>query len=133
MGKMYTAIISLVFIDILFLITGQLGVESFSSLIINAILDPSSITISTFWTATIGAGGLGALAAIVGVTVGALISATNVLVFLPLGLVFALLIGDYLTIFNNLSSSNPILATIVMVPIMMAFIFTVIEWVRAKD
>ncbi len=97
------------------------------------INDPTTITFSTFWDAMIGATGLGALVAVVGVTVGAIISATNVLVFLPLGLVFAVLIGDYLTIFNTLRDSNPVLATLVMIPVMVVFILTIIEWVRAKD
>lgn len=133
MGKMVWAVLTLVVIDILFLVTGQLGVTSGSSLIINAILDPSSISFSTFWDAMIGEAGLGALAATVGVTVGALISATNVIVFLPMGFVFALLIGDYLTIYNLLNAHNPVLATMVMVPVMMVFILVIVEWVRAKD
>ncbi len=133
MGKMVLAVLTLVVIDIFFLVTGQLGVTSTSSLIINAILDPSNITFSTFWDAMIGTAGLGALAATAAVTVAALISATNVIVFLPLGLVFAVLIGDYLTIYNILNNYNPILSKIVMVPIMMVFIMVVIEWIRAKD
>lgn len=133
MAKMLWAVMTLIIIDILFLVTGQLGVESVTSLISNAILDPSSITFSTFWTAMIGDGGIGAIAVGVGVTVGSLISATNVIVFLPMGLVFAVLIGDYLTIYNLLADSNPVLATMIMVPVMMAFIITVVEWIRAKD
>lgn len=130
---MVFAVITLVIIDILFLVTGQLSMESFSSLTINAILDPSSITFSSFWDAMIGKGGLGALVAVVGVTVGTILSATNVLVFLPLGFVFAVLIGDYLTVYGLLNANNPVLATMIMVPVMMAFILTIIEWVRAKD
>ena len=43
------------------------------------------------------------------------------------------MIGDFVTIYLNLAAHNTILATIVMVPIMVAYVLTVIEWVRAKD
>ena len=133
MVKLVHAVLTLVIIDMLFMVTGQLDLNSTSSLIIGMINDPTTITFSTFWSAMIGVTGLGALVATAGVTIGSIISATNVLVFLPLGLVFAVLIGDYLTIYNTLRDSNPVLATLVMIPVMVVFILTVIEWVRAKD
>lgn len=134
MGKLTYMIVALVVVDILFLITGQLGLDSATSLIANAIQDPSSIEVSTFWNAMIGGStGIGTLVAATGVTVGALFGGTNVLVFLPLALVFAVLISDYISIYNSLASYNVVLATLIMVPVMMAYILYVIEWLRAKD
>lgn len=133
MGKLVQMMMILVVIDILFLVTGQLGQTSPSAFMINLISDPTNITASQFWNVLISGGGITTLLATTGVIIGALISATNIIIFLPMGIILASLIGDYVTLFLTLSSHNPVFATIVMVPLMVAYIITVIEWIRAKD
>lgn len=133
MGKLVQMMIILVVIDILFLVTGQLGQGSPSAFMINMILDPANITASQFWNVLISGGGITTLLATTGVIIGALLSATNIIIFLPMGIILANLIGDYVTLFLNLNSHNPVFATIVMVPLMVAYVITVVEWIRAKD
>ncbi len=133
MGKLINIIMILVFIDIIFLVTGQLNVNSGSSLIINSILDPTTINVQNFWQTIIGKNGLQTLLITGGAFVGALVTATNVLVFTFVALGLALLIGDFMTIYNTLAPLNPVLAIMVMAPLMIYFTFLILEWLRVKD
>ncbi len=136
MGKMINLVVILIFMDLLFLITGQMGQDSLSSLTLTAIENPELFLESSFYRNLISGDASGSLTSLLiagGVTVASLISATNVIVFLPMGLVLALLIGDFLSIYNVINAFNPVLSKLIMAPILIIFALTVIEWVRAKD
>lgn len=133
MGKLVTYLIILIFIDILFLITGQLGTDSLTSLISTAIQDPSIITTSSFQGTLIGTAGLTGLIAAAGVIVGLFFSATNVALFIPMAIALSLLMGDFLTVYNILRAQNFVLATVIMAPIMFIFYLIIVEWLRNRD
>lgn len=132
MGKLVTYLSILITVDLLFLITGQLGLTSPTSIIINAFLNPESITSSQLWILFI-TGGIGLLTAAVTVAVGIVTRSFDLVAFIPMALALAALIGDFVTIFVYLSSFNIVLATLVMAPIMMLFALTIVEWLRGKD
>lgn len=131
MGKLVSFIIMLVVIDLLFLITGQLGLDSPSSLILDIIQDPSTITQTSFWTVLIT--GVTLLAAVGGVVAGIVTRSSDVTIFIVMGSALALLIGDFAAIYILLANSNRILATIIMSPILIIFSLVIIEWIRGKD
>ena len=131
MGKMITFLSILIFVDILFIATGQLAIESTGSLIASAILNPESLKDSNFWLSFIT--GLSALAVATVVVVGLITKPSDITIFIGMGLTLSVLIGDYISIFSYLRDANPLLATILFAPIMIIFGFVVLEWVRGKD
>ena len=131
MGKLISFIIMLVVIDLLFLITGQLTLDSPSSLIINVIQDPSTIVQTNFWTILITS--IGLLAVTTAVIAGIVTRSSDVVIFITMGTALALMIGDFAVIYNHLASINRPFATIIMSPILLIFTFIIIEWVRGKD
>lgn len=133
MGKLVTYLSILIFIDILFLITGQLDLSSGTSIVTGAILNPSSFKTSVFFFLFLGVAGIASLVAQSGVTTNIIISATNVLAFTAMAISMTGLLGDFITIFNTLSTYNFVLAVVIMAPIMMLFAVTLTEWLRGKD
>ncbi|KKN69654.1 hypothetical protein LCGC14_0439570 [marine sediment metagenome] len=133
MGKLVTYLSILIFIDILFLITGQLDISSGTSVITGAILDPSAFKTSVFFLIFLGVAGIAGLLATSGVTTGTLVTATNVLAFILMATAMIGLLGDFITVFVYLNSQNPVLAKVVMAPIIMLFAVTIAEWLRGKD
>ena len=132
MGKLINLIMILVFVDMMLLLTGQLGMNSPSSIFFQFILDPTNITSSQFYKLFI-AVGVVALVGTGGVIVGSLISATNVLAFAGMAVVLATLVGDFSTVYTRLYQESPILSTLIMVPIIVTFIMVITEWLRGKD
>lgn len=133
MGKLVSYISILVAIDLLFLITGQLGTDSTTSIIIGSILDPSSITFANLWKTLILAAGIGGLTLAAGVFTGIISRASEVIIFIPIALGLSVLVGDFISVFNYLRSFNLVLATLVMAPIIIIFVVTILEWLRGKD
>ena len=133
MGKLVSMLSILIFIDILFLVTGQLDVSSSTSVVTGAILDPSLFKTTKFFALFLGVVGIGGLIATSGVTTGTLASATNVLAFGAMAFAMIALFGDFLTIYLMLRVHNEVLAIIVMAPIIMIFAVIIAEWLRGKD
>lgn len=133
MAKLQTYLGILIFIDILFIITGQLDLNSNLSIVTGAILNPSAFKTSVFFVLFLGAAGIGAIVAKSGVSTGLLFSATNVIVFTAMTLAMIGLIGDFIAIFVTLNSHNTVLATVIMAPVIMLFAVTLAEWLRGKD
>ncbi len=131
MGKLVSFIIILIVIDILFLITGQLTLDSPSSLIINVIQDPSTIVQASFWTILVT--GMSLLTAAAAVFAGFATKNSDITIFIVMGSGLALLIGDFAVIYNHLASFNKPLAVLIMSPILLIFTLVIIEWVRGKD
>ena len=121
----------LVVIDLLFLITGQLTLDSPSSLIINVIQDPSIITQTSFWTILIT--GISVLAVTTAVIAGIVTRQSDIIIFVTMGVALALMIGDFAVIYNHLASINRPLATLIMSPVLIIFSLIIVEWVRGKD
>lgn len=133
MGKLVTYLSMLIFVDMLFLITGQLDVNSASSIVTGAILNPTAFKTSVFFLTFLGVAGIAGLIATAGVTTGVLVNATNVLAFIAMAIAMIGLLGDFITIFNTLSNYNFVLAVVIMAPIIMLFAVTLAEWLRGKD
>ena len=133
MGKLRTYISILIILDIFFIITGQLDVNSSTSFVTGAILNPSAIRTSVFFVVFLGAVGIGSLVASSGVTTGILATGTNVLAFTLMAVALAGLLGDFVTIFNTLKDHNFVLATVIMAPIIMLLVVIIAEWLRGKD
>lgn len=131
MGKLITFLSILIFIDILFIVTGQLATDSTGSVIAGVLANPEAIKTTNFWASLIT--GLSALAIGAVVVVGLITKPSDITIFIAMGLTLAVLIGDYLSIFLYLTEANSVLATILFLPVMLIFTFVIIEWVRGKD
>ncbi len=133
MGKLVTYFSILIFVDLLFIVTGQINLDSGLSFITGALLDPSNITLSIMFTALLGAAGLGALLQKGGVTTGIIVTATNVLSFASMAVGLTALFGDFTNIFTTLKNANLVLATMIWVPAMVLLALIIVEWLRGKD
>lgn len=133
MGKLVTMLSILIFIDMLFLATGQLDLNSSTSIITSAILEPSLFKTSAFFLLFLGIAGIAGLIATSGVTTGILANATNVLAFSAMAISMIALLGDFITVYLLLDASNQVLSKLIMAPVIMIFAITIAEWLRAKD
>lgn len=131
MGKLITLISILIFIDLLFIITGQLVLDSPSSVIINAITDPTTLKDTNFWVVLIT--GVGLLTVVGTVIAGIATRNSDILIFVPMAVSLALLVGDYISIFNYLYTLNNVMATIILVPVVLVYTLVIVEWLRGKD
>lgn len=121
----------LIFMDLLFIITGQIAATSPTSVIFNAIINPSNITTSSFWIILFGVTGIGALATLIGFATGIVSrSGVGVLAFVPIAVGLGVLVGDFVAIFIYLADLSVIGATITMLPLIVLFGLTVIEWLK---
>lgn len=136
MGKLINLIAILIFIDLLFIITGQLTINDTnpSSLILKAIIDPQTILSTDFFKTFFVVAGVSVLTIGGAVLVGIINKAgIDILGFATATVLLTGLAGDYITIWNILRAANPILATLIFAPIIVIFIFVLVEWVRGKD
>ena len=133
MGKLVTYLSILIFIDLGFLITGQLDLDSPFSIVTGALLNPSAIKTSVFFLLFLGIAGIAGLIATSGVTTGFIANATNVLAFTVMAIGMIGLLGDFLAVYNVLRVYNEVLAIVIISPLLMIFIVTIAEWLRVKD
>ena len=136
MGKLINLIAILIFIDLLFIITGQLTINdaSPSSLILQAIIDPQTILSTDFFKTFFVVAGVSVLTVGGAVLVGIINKAgIDILGFATATVLLTGLAGDYIVIWNILRVAIPILATLIFAPIIVIFIFVLVEWVRNKD
>lgn len=131
MGKLVGFILMLVVIDMLFLATGQLDLNSPSSIISNAVQDPTTLKTSNFWTVLIT--GITGLVVVTTIIAGIATRNSDIVIFAAMAGTLALLLTDYLYIYNHLASINTPLAIMIMAPIIITFILTIVEWLRVKD
>ena len=133
MGKLINYIAMLVVLDLLFLITGQLAIDSNLSLIVGAMIDPANVDISTLFKSLFIDGGL-ALIVLGSTAIAGLVTRTDNLIYVGIAITLStLLIGDFVSIFNTLKDYNVILAVVVMSPVIVLFTFVMLEWARGKD
>jgi len=147
MGKVIFFITAIIVIDILLLATGQLcieggtGVCGLSSIVFNAIINLSHLQFSQFFTEIIGdfvdlrnsATGFTALLTAIGVTIGAyIVASSEQRLFIPIAMTLGIIAGDFVFLFSGLGI-NPLLGTLIIAPLAMAFILSVLDWIRGKD
>ncbi len=132
MGKLVSFISILIFVDLLFLITGQLVITSPTSVFLQAILDPSSLQSSQIWVLFVTAG-MATLTIIGSVVAGIVTRNVEFFFFVPIALGMVTMAGDFITIFLYLASLNIVLATVTLAPIIVLFVLVIMEWLRGKD
>jgi len=134
MGKLINFITILIFIDLLFLVTGQLTLDSPTSVILNGLQDPSILLTTNLWTLVfVGVASLSALAVTSVVIAGIATRNSDIVIFFAMAGTFALLVPDFILIYNHLASINQPLAILIMSPIVTLFALVVLEWARGKD
>ena len=127
-------------IDLMFLVSGQLTGTT-TSMIFDAISDPSVLRDGSWWLSMVGFGsdgesknsGLGALIAGGAVTLGFLISKSDTVLFIPIAAALGLLAADFILIFNTLKVYSPVLAALIMTPIIVAYGLIIAEFARGRD
>lgn len=134
MGKFASFLTLIIFMDLMFIVTGQTIPNSPSSIILNAIIDPTNIKTTQLFIVLFGVAGIAGLAALSGVSTGVVSRAgIDLLGFAAIAATLVLLVGDFLFIFIFLKNINATLAVLIMSPIIAIFVFTVAEWLRGKD
>lgn len=145
MGKVQTYLTTFIFIDLLLIITGQICSTdscSLGSIIFGSILDLRNINVSTWFINLIGdffslftsGVGIASLVATGGVLIGAFFATREFKVlFIPMALTLALVAGDLVFIYNKLFNLNPVLSTLIMAPMILIYLFNIVEWIRGKD
>lgn len=134
MGRFVSFLTLLIFMDLIFIITGQTIPNSPSSIILNAIIDPTNIKTTQLFVVLFGIAGIAGLAALSGVSTGVVSRAgVDLIGFAAIAATLVLLVGDFIAIFIFLRSINATLAVLIMSPIIAVFVFTVAEWLRGKD
>ncbi len=121
----------LIFVDILFLATGQITGDSSSALIVKMLSDPAAIKNFDFWTMLIPLAGF--LAFGTALAIGVVTKDLNMAVFAPIAFSLSILIGDFIAIFNYLAGINKPFAIMVIAPFLVLFPLVVVEWLKNKD
>ena len=133
MGKMFTYLTILIFIDLMFLITGQLT-GTLTSMIFEILLDVSVVRTSSFWIGLIsGAAGIQSFITASLVTVGFILTKSDTVLYAAIAGSLGILVVDFVVIFNILKVYSPILATLVIAPIAIMYVLTIAEWARGRD
>ncbi len=134
MGKFVTFLTTLIFIDLIFIVTGQISLNSPTSIILNAIIDPTNIKSSQLFIVLFGVAGIAGLAALSGVSTGVVSRAgIDLIGFAAIAATLVLLVGDFVAIFSFLNSKNSTIAIMIVAPLIAVFVLTVAEWLRGKD
>lgn len=142
MGKVSKFLTIVIFIDLLFIITNQLGNQTLTSIIFDAILNFKDFTagelfkefVGDLFNLTSSGTGLAALLATGGVIVGAFIATKEFKILLiPITITLALVAGDLIAINLMLLDKNVILASLIMIPLTIIYIFSVVEWWKGSD
>lgn len=144
MGKLVTFLSILIFIDLLFLATGQIcarGDCTFTSIIFDAMFKIGDMKNSQIFLELIGnifdklssATGILALLSSGAVLVAYIATKEFRLLLIPMVITFAVLISDFVTISVVLWDINKLLAVFIMSPISIIYTITVVEWFIGKD
>lgn len=144
MGKMFTYMSMFIFIDLLLIITGQIcgsGTCGLGGILFNAIINLTELSFSEFFTTLIGdilsfgtsKTGLASLLVGAAVTIGFVTQRSDTILFIGMALTLGLVVSDIIFVYTIVKEYNFILATIMLAPLAMLFIFTALEWARGKD
>ncbi len=141
MGKLIKFLTLIIMVDLLFVITGQ-APDSLTSIIFSTLLDIGNVSTSELMTTFIGniftstssaTGVLALVASIATVAVGVVFSRSESLLFASFAVPLGLLANDLVFIASYLIGLNAILGTLIMGPIIILYVFTILEWIRGKD
>jgi hypothetical protein len=142
MGKLMTFITILVMIDIMLLTTGVVQDMTFNSVLLNAVLDWRTTDVFSwgFFKQLIGdladaATGSGLLSLLLGagIIAGFFIFPSDTKLFIPIAAFLALASQDFIVVGQQLAEINNILAALFIVPILILYILTILDWVRGRD
>lgn len=145
MAKIVRYLGILIFLDLFFVITGQICNSnvgcSLTSIVFNSLLDIGNITSSQFFTQFVGSvtdflsstTGFLAIGAGAAVLIGSLIIPSEVRFFIPIAFTLSLLATDFVFIATYLFSLNVVLGSMIMIPMILLYTFTVVEWLKNKD
>lgn len=148
MGKAIGFLSFLIFLDLFFIITGQVcadGTCSLGSIIINALLNIGQIPVGELFAEFLGdalgviAGststtGILSLLATGGVIITAFVATKEFrLLLIPITLTLSVMAFDFVVIISYLLQQNFILGTLLGGPIIILYIFTIVEWLIGKD
>ncbi len=135
----------LIFADLFFIATGQIcsqGTCSLGSIIFNAILNIGSISLTDLFVELIGSIGL-VFNSVTGIlSIGAaggvilttfLASKEFRILLIPISFTLAVIASDFVIISSYLISQNVILGTLIMAPLIIIYVFTVVEWLIGRD
>lgn len=145
MGKLITYLSIIIFIDLLFLTTGQLcaaGDCTLTSTIFNAILNVGETTFNQWFLELIG-DVFSKLLSITGIwaigVTGAVVISTFIatrefrILLVPLTFTLAVIAADFGIIAQRLIEFNPVLGVFIMAPLMVIYVMIVVEWLIGKD
>lgn len=148
MGKIVTYLVILVFLELLFIVTGQMCIQgdcTIGSTIFSTLLNLNNFTNGSFWSDLIGdfqallsnaatVTGLFSLLAGAGV-LGAVIitNRSPFLLRLIFGIPLAIIASDFVFLFGILAPQNIVLATFIFAPLVITFALILIEWAGGTD
>ncbi len=142
MGKVITFLTFLIFLDLFFIITGQIGDLSLTSIFFNALIDLQGSASSEFMASLLGnmltwalstTGVASILGGVAVVAIGVTTGRSDLILFIPIGLTLALIGGDLVLIFGYLLSLNVIVGTLIGGPILLVYVLTILDWLKGKD
>ncbi len=134
MGRFAGFLTFLIFLDLFFIITGQIGEISGTSIILNTLLGLENIFGGLFYTVIFVTAIGGVAALFVGVVTGIINKAgIEFLIFTTLTITFATMAADFISIYVHLASLNVVWATVIFAPIIIIYLFTTLEWLKNKD
>ncbi len=147
MGKVIFFVVAIIMIDILLLGTGQMCIIengdqqcSLGSIVFNGIVNLADLKFSEFFRELVGDAvnlfnsDTGFTSLIIGgiVTLGAVaFSSSDNRIFIPIAVTLGLLTADWVFLFKSMD--NILLGTLIFAPLAMAYILTVLDWIRGKD
>lgn len=127
MAKLANYILLLSGISLLFYFMGIL-VDTPSSFLLSLILNPANLQATPWWVVTLSITGVIVTGGVI--FVGWVATKSELWVFAPLLPLFFALGWDFIAIFAELNSINPILAVLFIGPILFVYTLMVIEWWR---
>lgn len=134
MGRATNLIIVLVFLDLIFLITGQYAFQSPGASLLQVVFQPELLKDSNWWGAFFNANGT--LLTGIGIVVVATAAATRdfkTTLAVAAVATLSLLATDFIAIYIKLQQANPIIALLIFSPLVIYSAWTAFEWVLQKD
>lgn len=127
MGKLTTYLLGMTATIIIFYLFGLVQ-NTFSSMILDLLFNPTNLQNSALWIKIIG---IGASAATFLITIYGVATKNDLLVVAPMIVVLLNFLADYLVVYNLVVSyTHWAVGLLFISPFMVLYMFTVIEWWR---
>jgi len=135
MGKLIWFVSIIIFVDLLFITFWSGASGSLQSIIATWITDPTNFDgnlVTLAFQSLFSTIAIGATAAIVVSTISG--AKTDTVLFAGFAAVVIFNIGkDLLAMFTIIKDINPLIAIVVMVPLIIMFGFVTVEWLKSRD